>query len=117
MCCGIAGSDVAAIVTTAVLDADGQNYIVNGAKKWITNGVYADYCTAAVRTGPPGSGRKGVSALIIPLKARGVTLRKLQNSGVSASGSTYIELDDVAVPKENLLGHENDGFEIIMSSE
>lgn len=61
-------------------------YVVNGAKKWITNGMFADYCTAAVRTG--GEGRKGVSALIIPMKAPGVTCRKIDNSGVLASGES-----------------------------
>lgn len=78
----IAGSDVAGLLTTA--KRRGDKYIVNGAKKWITNGVHADYCTAAVRTG--GEGRSGVSALIIPLKAPGVTCRKMENSGVAASG-------------------------------
>jgi alkylation response protein AidB-like acyl-CoA dehydrogenase len=127
-----AGSDVAGITTTA--ERRGDKYIVNGAKKWITNGVYADYCTAAVRTG--GEGKAGVSALIIPLKTEGVTCRKMENSGVAASGksfliihkssrlrltwplagSTYIEFDDVEVPISNLLGKENRGFEIIMSS-
>ncbi|PSN66692.1 acyl-CoA dehydrogenase NM domain-like protein [Corynespora cassiicola Philippines] len=111
-----AGSDVANITTTAVLNAKGDAYIVDGAKKWITNAIFADYCTAAVRTGTEESGRKGVSALIIPLKAKGVTLRKLENSGVNASGSTYIEFDNVEVPVGNLLGRENAGFEIIMSN-
>ena len=105
-----AGSDVAGITTTA--ERRGDVYIVNGAKKWITNAIFADYATAAVRTGGPG--RRGISALIIPLKASGVTCRKLHNSGVAASGSTYIEFDDVEVPVANLLGKENEGFEIIM---
>lgn len=78
----VAGSDVANILTTAV--RKGDNYIVNGAKKWITNGIFADYCTAAVRTGGPGKG--GISALVIPLNAKGVTKRKIDNSGVAASG-------------------------------
>ena len=69
-------------MTTAV--RKGDNYIVNGAKKWITNGMWADYTTAAVRTGGPGKG--GISALVIPLDAKGVTKRKILNSGVSASG-------------------------------
>jgi alkylation response protein AidB-like acyl-CoA dehydrogenase len=81
----LAGSDVAGLLTTA--ERRGDKYIVNGAKKWITNGVYADYCTAAVRTG--GEGRSGVSALIIPLKAPGVTCRKMENSGVAASGKCF----------------------------
>src|SRR5271156_641738 len=105
----IAGSDVAGIQTTAHKSPDGKYYIVNGQKKWITNGIWADYCTCAVRTG--GHGATGISALIVPLKNYpGVTLRKLQNSGVNASGSTFIEFDDVKVPVENLLGKENAGF-------
>jgi len=111
----IAGSDVAGIQTTAHKSHDGKYYIVNGQKKWITNGIWADYCTCAVRTG--GSGAPGISALIVPLKNYpGVTLRKLQNSGVNASGSTFIEFDDVKVPVENLLGKENEGFKIVMSN-
>lgn len=78
----IAGSDVAGLTTTA--ERKGDVYIVNGAKKWITNGIFADYCTAAVRTGGPGT--SGVSALVIPMKAPGVTCRKIENSGVHASG-------------------------------
>lgn len=69
-------------MTTA--ERRGAVYIVNGAKKWITNGMFADYCTAAVRTG--GKGKNGISALIIPMKANGVTCRKIENSGVTASG-------------------------------
>jgi alkylation response protein AidB-like acyl-CoA dehydrogenase len=107
-----AGSDVAGLTTTA--ERRGDVYIVNGAKKWITNGIFADYVTAAVRTGGPE--RKGISALIIPLKAAGVTCRKMENSGVAASGSTYIEFDEVELPVGNLLGRENQGFEIIMSN-
>lgn len=83
----LAGSDVAGLLTTA--ERKGDKYIVNGSKKWITNGVYADYCTAVVRTG--GEGRSGVSALIIPLKAPGVTCRKMENSGVAASGKSFRE--------------------------
>jgi alkylation response protein AidB-like acyl-CoA dehydrogenase len=78
----IAGSDVANIKTTA--KREGDHYIVNGAKKWITNGLWADYCTAAVRTGGPG--RTGISLLVIPLAAEGVTRRRMFNSGVNASG-------------------------------
>ncbi|KAF7177603.1 hypothetical protein CNMCM7691_005932 [Aspergillus felis] len=107
-----AGSDVAGITTTA--ERKGDVYIVNGAKKWITNGIFADYCTAAVRTG--GEGIQGISALVIPMKAPGVTCRKIRNSGVEASGSTYIEFDQVKVPVANLLGQENHGFPIIMNN-
>lgn len=126
-----AGSDVAGIVTTAT--RKGDVYVVNGAKKWITNGIWADYCTAAVRTGGPGV--NGISALVVPLNSPGVSRRKLYNSGVAASGmadtwslsskiyaltlqigSTYLEFGDVEVPVANLLGQENQGFKIIMSS-
>lgn len=126
----IAGSDVANIKTTA--KREGDHYIVNGAKKWITNGLWADYCTAAVRTGGPG--KTGISLLVIPLAAKGVTRRRMFNSGVNASGmyrvpelsilqsnvkagSTFIELDEVRVPVHNRIGEENKGFPLIMSSE
>ena len=78
----IAGSDVANIQTTAT--RQGDHYVVNGAKKWITNGIWADYCTAAVRTG--GRGKGGISLLVIPLSAPGVTRHRMHNSGVNASG-------------------------------
>jgi alkylation response protein AidB-like acyl-CoA dehydrogenase len=108
----LAGSDVSGIKTTA--RRVGDKYIVNGSKKWITNAIWADYCTTAVRTGGPGRG--GISLLIVPLAAKGVTRRKLENSGVLSSGSTFIEFDDVEVPAENLIGVENEGFKYIMSS-
>lgn len=115
-CLGItepdAGSDVANIKTTAV--RSGKHYIVNGSKKWITNAIWADYITTAVRTG--GAGATGISLLIIPLKADGVSRRTMHNSGVGASGSTFITFDDVKVPIENLLHKENRGFEVIMSN-
>ncbi len=88
--------------------------MVNGSKKWITNGIWADYCTAAVRTG--GTGASGVSLLIIPLKALGVSRRQMFNSGVGASGSTFITFEDVRVPIENLIHTENRGFEVIMNN-
>ncbi|PQE19770.1 acyl- dehydrogenase protein [Rutstroemia sp. NJR-2017a WRK4] len=115
-CLGItepdAGSDVANIKTTAV--REGPHYIVNGSKKWITNAIWADYVTAAVRTGGPGAA--GISLLIIPLSAKGVSRRPMHNSGVNASGSTFITFEDVLVPAENLLHKENRGFEAIMSN-
>ncbi|KAM3087001.1 hypothetical protein ACMFMG_001110 [Clarireedia jacksonii] len=115
-CLGItepdAGSDVANIKTTAT--REGNHYIVNGSKKWITNGIWADYVTAAVRTGSPGAA--GISLLIIPLNSKGVSRRRMHNSGVNASGSTFITFDDVLVPVDNLLHKENRGFEVIMSN-
>lgn len=88
--------------------------MVNGAKKWITNGIWADYVTAAVRTGGPGAA--GISLLVIPLAAEGVRRRAMHNSGVGASGSTYITFEDVLVPVGNLLHKEGRGFEVIMSN-
>ncbi|KAK5560674.1 hypothetical protein LTR46_000982 [Exophiala xenobiotica] len=106
------GSDVSRIKTTA--QKDGSIYKVSGQKKWITNGIWCDYCTTAVRTGGPG--RDGISLLVVPLKAKGVTLRRIENQGVHASGSTFIDFDDVEVPVENLIGRENHGFQLIMSN-
>ncbi|KAJ5506437.1 Acyl-CoA dehydrogenase N-terminal [Penicillium expansum] len=91
-----AGSDVANITTTAVKSADGQHYILNGSKKWITNGIWSDYATMAVRTGGPGAA--GLSVLVI------------------TGGTTYIELDDVKVPVSNIIGKEGDGMRIIMTN-
>jgi alkylation response protein AidB-like acyl-CoA dehydrogenase len=82
------GSDVANIKTNAV--REGNQYVVNGAKKWITNGIWADYCTAAVRTG--GKGHGGISLLVVPLKTKGVTSRRMENSGVNASGQSTVSI-------------------------
>lgn len=88
---------------------------MNGAKKWITNGLWADYISAAVRTGGPGIG--GISMLIIPLKdTPGVRKRRIHNSGLNASGSAYINFNNVRVPVGNLIGRENEGFKIIMTN-
>lgn len=93
-----AGSDVAGITT--ITERKGDKYIVDGAKNWITNGVYADNCTAAVRTGREG--KAGVSALIIPLKANEVTCRKLANSGVAASGESFPAVQEYTVAMTDL---------------
>ena len=102
-----AGSDVANLTCEAKLSEDGKHYIVNGEKKWITNGIWSDYFTTAVRTGGPGAG--GVSALLIE-RTEGVSTRRMDCQGVWASGTTYITFEDVKVPVENLLGKENQGF-------
>ncbi|CAJ0759157.1 17551_t:CDS:2, partial [Entrophospora sp. SA101] len=107
-----AGSDVANIKTEAKLSDDGQHYIVNGEKKWITNGTFADYFTTAVRTGGPGMG--GISLLLIERTMPGVNTRQMLCSGVWSSGTAYITFDDVKVPKRNLVGKENGGFKCIM---
>ena len=78
-----AGSDVSNIKTVAKA-APGGGFVLNGMKKWITNAIWADYAVAAVRTG--ANGRAGISLLIVPLEVPGVTCRRMQNSGVHASG-------------------------------
>ncbi|KAK5108582.1 hypothetical protein LTR62_008158 [Meristemomyces frigidus] len=110
-----AGSDVAGIKTTAVLSRDGKKYVVNGTKKWITNGIWSDYASMAVRTGGPGAA--GLSLLVVPLKDHaGVTMRRLKVQGQISAGTTFIELDDVEVPVENLIGVEGEGMKYIMQN-
>ncbi|KAF2748144.1 short-chain specific acyl-CoA dehydrogenase mitochondrial precursor [Sporormia fimetaria CBS 119925] len=110
-----AGSDVANITTTATKSPCGKYYIVNGAKKWITNGIWADYSTMAVRTGGPGP--TGLSLLVVPLKGNpGVSTRRLKVGGQVSAGTTYIELDDVKVPVENLIGVEGMGMKYVMTN-
>ncbi|KAL3472605.1 acyl-CoA dehydrogenase/oxidase [Aspergillus californicus] len=110
-----AGSDVANITTTATKSADGKYYIVNGNKKWITNGIWSEYSTMAVRTGGPGAA--GLSLLVVPLKGYpGVTMQRLKVSGQVAGGTTFIELDDVKVPVENLIGVEGEGMKLVMNN-
>jgi len=106
------GSDVANLTTSAVKTPDGKYFIVNGEKKWITNGVWADYFTVAVRTG--GKGHRGVSLLLIERSMPGVTTRQMKCSGVWPSGTTYITFEDVKVPVENIIGKENEGFKFMM---
>jgi alkylation response protein AidB-like acyl-CoA dehydrogenase len=109
-----AGSDVGGIETTATKSVDGKTYIVNGYKKWITGTPVATHMTTAVRTGEPGIG--GISMLVIPMNAKGVAWRRIENSGQKAGGASFIELDNVEVPIENLLGKPNDGFRIIVTN-
>ncbi|KAF2754658.1 acyl-CoA dehydrogenase NM domain-like protein [Pseudovirgaria hyperparasitica] len=108
------GSDVGNIEASAIKSADGKSYVVNGMKKWITGTPWATHMTTAVRTGGPG--HSGISVLVIPMNSKGLTWRRIENSGQKAGGASLIELDDVHVPVENLLGRENDGFKIIMTN-
>lgn len=110
------GSDVARIQTTAEKTADGQHYIVNGWKKWITGAPWATHMTTAVRTGGLDSGMSGISVVVIPMNSKGLSQRRIPNSGQKAGGASLIELDDVKVPVENLLGKEGQGFKIIMTN-
>jgi len=107
------GSDVANIKTRAV--KDGDHYIVNGSKTFITSGIRADYYTVAVRTG--GEGYAGVSLLMVEKGTPGFTTgKKLNKMGWWASDTAELFFDDCRVPVENLIGHENTGFIAIMSN-
>jgi len=102
------GSDVAAIQTTAV--REGDFFVVNGAKKWITGGLKADFFTVLVRTGSSGEGRSGASMLVLERGMPGIKMRRMQTQGWWASSTTYIEFEDVRVPVGNLVGSEGWGF-------
>ncbi len=101
------GSDVAGIRTTAVREGDA--YVVNGAKTFITSGVRADFVTTAVRTGGPGHG--GVSLLVVEAGTPGFTVdRSLRKMGWHCSDTAELSYVDVRVPAANLVGEENTGF-------
>mgnify|MGYP003917395497 FL=1 len=101
------GSDVAGIRTTAV--REGDEYVVNGAKTYITSGVRADFVTTAVRTGGPG--HAGVSLLVVEKGTPGFTVdRALSKMGWHCSDTAELSYVDVRVPVANLVGAENTGF-------
>ena len=104
------GSDVANLKTRAI--ATGDHYVVNGSKTFITTGMRADYLTTAVRTGGAGAG--GVSLLLIPMDAAGVSRTRLDKMGWRCSDTATIHFEDLLVPKDNLIGAENAGFIGIM---
>ena len=101
------GSDVGHLRTTAV--RDGDVYVVNGSKTYITSAVRGDYVVAAVRTGGPGAG--GISMMVIEKGAAGFEVsRKLAKMGWRSSDTAELSFTDVRVPVENLVGAENTGF-------
>lgn len=106
-----AGSDVASIRTTA--RRVGGDYVINGAKTYITNGTRADFITLAVRTGAEGHG--GVSLILFPTDTKGFRVaKKLSKIGNHASDTAELAFEDCHVPVRNLLGEENHGFYYIM---
>jgi alkylation response protein AidB-like acyl-CoA dehydrogenase len=107
------GSDVAGMRTTAI--KQGDTYIVNGSKTFITNGVYADYVILAAKTNPE-MGNKGISILIVDLKSEGVSANKLNKLGWRASDTAELAFDNVIVPASNLMGEEGKGFTYIMEA-
>jgi acyl-CoA dehydrogenase len=105
------GSDVAGLTTRAV--RDGDHYVVDGAKTFITSGCRADFVTTAVRTGGPGHG--GVSLLVIERGTPGFTVsRKLKKTGWWASDTAELSFQDCRVPVANRIGAENSAFAMIM---
>ncbi|CAK9068430.1 unnamed protein product [Durusdinium trenchii] len=105
-----AGSDVANIGASAVAEKD--VYVVNGQKKWITGGHMADYFTLAVRTGAAGAG--GLSLLLVDARTPGVRVRRMEMQFDSCHGTTFLDFEDVRVPKANLIGEEGKGFKYLM---
>jgi citronellyl-CoA dehydrogenase len=107
------GSDVAALQTTARVDGD--DYVINGSKIFISNGARADFVTLAVRTGGAGSG--GVSLVVCPTDATGFRVgRRLEKVDLKSSDTTEIFFDDVHIPRRNLIGQEGRGFRYIMGA-
>jgi len=106
------GSDVASLRTTA--KREGDYYILNGAKKFITSGTKAHFFTVAARTG--GEGVPGVSCFLVESNMPGVTTRRMKTQGWWISNTAYITLEDVKVPVSHLIGKENQGFQAIMNN-
>jgi alkylation response protein AidB-like acyl-CoA dehydrogenase len=106
-----AGSDVAGMRTTAV--KQGENFVINGSKTFITNGVYCDYMVVAAKTNPE-LGKKGISMFIIDKDTPGVSTSKLDKLGWRASDTAEIAFDNVSIPASNLMGELNKGFSYIM---
>ncbi len=106
-----AGSDVASMGTRAVLDGD--EYVINGSKIFITNGVYSDYLVVSAKTQPELKS-KGISMFVIDRNTPGVKASKLNKLGWRASDTGDISFDDVRIPVENILGEANQGFFYLM---
>ena len=117
-----AGSDVAALSTRA--HRDGEHWVISGEKIFITSGMRADWITMAVRTGAPGDeaagasrqGAGGISMLLVPGDAPGLTRSRLDKMGWLCSDTAHLRLDQVRVPLDHLIGEQGGGFRIIMSN-
>lgn len=108
-----AGSDPGAMRTTA--RRDGDRWVINGAKQWITSGSHAGVFVVWARTSPDGN--QGISAFAVPGGVEGLTAGKPEDKmGLKASNTVALSLEDVVVGEEALLGNEGDGFRIAMSA-
>ena len=108
------GSDVANLRTTA--RREGDHYIINGEKTFITSGMRFDWISLAVRTDADNKGAGGISMIAVPGDAPGITRTKLHKMGWHCSDTASLHFDNVRVPVANLLGEENKGFKIIMTN-
>jgi acyl-CoA dehydrogenase len=107
------GSDVAALKTRA--RRDGGDWVIDGEKVFITSGMRADWITLAVRTGE-SKGSGGISMLVVPGDAKGLSRSKLDKMGWWCSDTAHLRFDGVRVPARHLLGEEGSGFKIIMGN-
>jgi citronellyl-CoA dehydrogenase len=101
------GSDVAAVKTTA--RADGSDYVINGSKMWITNGMKADWCCLLANTSE-GPAHKNKSLIVVPMNAPGITRQKIRKIGMDSSDTAQLFFDNVRVPRRYLIGQEGMGF-------
>ena len=109
-----AGSDAGALESTAI--RDGDHYVLNGSKNWVTNGMRAGVILVFARTGPKGSGNKGLSCFIVERGAKGLVPGKPEDKmGLRGSDTVALSLEDLRVPADQRLGEEGDGFRIAMS--
>ncbi len=105
------GSDVAAIKTRA--EVDGDDYVINGSKMWITNGMQADWCCLLANTGE-GQVHKNKSLILVPMDAAGIERQKIHKIGMHSSDTAQLFFDNVRVPRRNLIGQEGAGFTMQM---
>jgi citronellyl-CoA dehydrogenase len=105
------GSDVAALKTTA--RKDGSDYLINGSKMWITNGMQADWCCLLANTSD-GAPHKNKSLIMVPLTSPGITRQKIEKIGMHSSDTAQLFFDNVRVPQKNLIGQEGMGFMLQM---
>ena len=108
-----AGSDMAAIQATAI--REGDHYRINGQKTWASRGAYADWLFGMFRSDPESERHRGLSFLLVPLDAKGVTVRPIPQLDGEA-GFAEIFFDDALVPVENLLGEEHQGWKVAMAT-
>ena len=109
------GSDVARLRTTARMDStDGNHWVIDGEKTFITSGLRADWFTVAVRTGGPGAG--GISLIAVPGASPGLERTELDKMGWWCSDTAHLRFDGVRVPADHLIGPENAGFRMIMAN-